>query len=144
MRQSGLQVHLIDHVPIEEVLDQFVLDEIGSDFQFSEHCIWDLPTSVGPADWIYCCDVMEHIPENVVEPTLWEMSKRTIKGGLIQVALGPDGFGARIGEELHVTIQSESWWTAKMKKYWDNISVERVNDYRVVYYVGKGKDYEPY
>jgi len=70
-------------------------------------------------DWIYCVDVMEHIPENFVDRSLKSMAKITKKGGYIQIALFDDTcFGNLIKDKLHLTLETSAWWENKIEKYW--------------------------
>lgn len=69
-------------------------------------------------DWVYCTDVMEHIPPDRVEETLDNLRRITIKGAYFQIATKPDSYGARIGETLHLTLHEPSWWYEQLKARW--------------------------
>ncbi len=71
------------------------------------------------ADWIYCCDVLEHIPESQIDLVLQGMAERMGKGGYLSICLKEDLFGtASMGEPLHLTVKDKSWWKQKLSTYW--------------------------
>lgn len=81
--------------------------------------LWDLPRELPTFDWIYCADVLEHIPPEFVGATLQNMARITGQGGYLQIATGPDGCGSLIDETLHLTVQPAAWWHTQVSKYWD-------------------------
>lgn len=74
--------------------------------------LWDLPSgfTTDPADWGFCCDVMEHIPEEKVSDVFANISRAVTKGCFFAACLGPSGMGKLIGETLHLTVESPEWW----------------------------------
>jgi len=116
---EGLSVHMVDIA--SNCLDEKVshlLSLCPEKIAFIEACLWDLSESLSPADWIYCCDVLEHLPEKHVDAALFHMASRTKKGGFLQIFLKEEPFGDLIGKKLHLTVQSKEWWVDKIKKYW--------------------------
>lgn len=117
LRQKGLKITLVDiavnclNADVKEALLPGFLD-------FVEGCLWDLPADLKPADYFYCCDVMEHIPEEKVDAVLENIKAKNIKGGFFNIATYRDGFGALIGEELHLTVKDAQWWLDKLSKHW--------------------------
>lgn len=106
---KGLQVNLVDFA--ETCLDpEIFLQTVSHKAQFWEACLWDLPPSLSPADWIVCFDVLEHIPEEKIDTALHGMSQRMKRGGLFSIDLRPDRFGSAIGETLHLTLKTKEWW----------------------------------
>jgi SAM-dependent methyltransferase len=92
--------------------------------RFIEGCLWDLPDDLGPSDWIYCCDVLEHIPPTHIDAVLAGMSDRTKKGGYISISLTQDWIGEKvIGTPLHLTVKDRRWWEEKLSVYWDIVYV---------------------
>lgn len=81
--------------------------------RFTRSCLWSLPDSIKPTDWIYCTDVLEHIPPEKIDTCLKEMAKRTLKGGSLQIVTKDDNFGEAIGDTLHLTIKPKEWWLEK-------------------------------
>jgi SAM-dependent methyltransferase len=111
LRQAGLKVTLFDlcfEAPDKEATKHLPMMQ-GN--------IWDFTYS-NPWDWIYCTDMLEHIPTEYVDAALDNMAELTGKGGFLQIALYQDGFGRQIGETLHLTVESADWWLAKIGKRW--------------------------
>lgn len=89
---------------------------IAQALPFYDTCLWDdLRTRVGylhggRVDWVYCCDVLEHIPTPftmLVVSRLLEVARR---GVFLSIALNPDVFGAWVGKPLHQTVQGFVAW----------------------------------
>lgn len=87
--------------------------------QFIKACLWSLPQRLSKADWIYCCDVLEHLPEEYIDVVLSQMAKRTQKGGFLQIYLQEDLFGTLINDKLHLTVRPMNWWLKKIGIYWE-------------------------
>jgi 2-polyprenyl-3-methyl-5-hydroxy-6-metoxy-1,4-benzoquinol methylase len=117
---KDLRVKLVDFCP--ECLDQeiylmtlFLQEKV----EFIEATLWDLPDSLKPCDWIYCCDVLEHIPESRLDLTLSAMAARMKKGGYLSICLKEDEHGRQlVGEPLHLIVKDSSFWRKTIQKYW--------------------------
>lgn len=80
-------------------------------FRFAQVCLWeDLRPSVGEHDWVYCCDVMEHIPPAFTMLVVSRLLEVARKGVFLSISLTPDVMGAWIGKPLHLTVQSFTDW----------------------------------
>lgn len=118
--EAGFKVSLVDIA--ENCLNEnihtltFLSPEL---ITFTLAPLWELPSFLEKSDWIYCIDVLEHIPPERVEKSLSEMAKRTKKGGALQVFLLDEGMGKMIGETLHLTIRPLDWWIDKISYYWN-------------------------
>lgn len=106
--KRGLDVTLVDCCP----------EANETALPFHEAILWDLPGSLGPFDWIYCVDVLEHLPTEYVERTLAQFAHITTKGGYLQIALTQDWCGKMIRDVLHLTIRPVSWWHERIDRYW--------------------------
>jgi len=84
---------------------------------FLQACLWDLPPSLQAADWIYCCDVLEHLPDHTIDRALQQMAMRCKKGGFFQIFLQDEPYGKLISESLHLTIRPQEWWLEKIKRH---------------------------
>lgn len=73
---------------------------------------WDLE----PADIGYCCDVMEHLPTEHVEPVIAAIVG-LVKDAFFLVNFREDGFGKDIGEPLHLTVQPFPWWLDVFRRH---------------------------
>lgn len=114
----GFRVQLVDIA--SNCLDEAyrpLLSLADSKLSFKEACLWDLPADLGRFDWLYCCDVLEHLPECMVDQAFAQMAERTGKGGFLQIFLKDEPFGTLIQESLHLTIRSKEWWIEKISRY---------------------------
>jgi len=112
MEEAGLRVTLLDCCPEANETPLPCLEVI----------LWDLPPTLPRFDWIYCVDVMEHIPPEYIDQTLDHMVKLTGKGGYLQVCCVPDNCGKLIRETLHLTIQPAEWWAQHVAARWPILS----------------------
>lgn len=114
--EAQMRVHLVDIS--ENCLDpEIFLLHLKKAVQFTQGCLWDLPSEVKPAKWIICFDVLEHIPETKVEACLKGMSARMTEGGFFSIYLAEENFGQAIGQKLHLTIKPAEWWREKVAHY---------------------------
>lgn len=91
--------------------------------------IWRLPREL-QCDWIFCVDVMEHIPEEKVKDSIRGMAGMAKRGGFLQIALFEDGCGSLIGEKLHMTVKPMAWWLVQISSYFDVIVIGDDKDAR--------------
>lgn len=77
-------------------------------------CLWALPMSWTARDYVYCVDVLEHIPPTRVDSVLLHIKRLLGKAGYLSIHCQPDGCGALIGEKLHLTVERPEWWLAKL------------------------------
>lgn len=114
LRDLGFDVTLFD-------LTKTALDKttIQAGLPFIEGNLWGSWLFSAPFDWIYCTDVLEHIPPEHIDATLDNMAWLTGLGGFLQIAMFEDGFGSYIGDRLHLTIQPADWWMAKISSRWE-------------------------
>jgi SAM-dependent methyltransferase len=61
-------------------------------------------------DYVFCCDVMEHVPIEFTMMTIGNLLSRCTRSAWFQIALVPDEFGKAIGRPVHVTVQPFIWW----------------------------------
>jgi hypothetical protein len=84
---------------------------------FLEASLWEMPL-LFKFDWIFCTDVLEHLPTDKVDDALDALAKITGKGAFLQIALFADGMGYDIGEKLHLTVKPSAWWKEKIERRW--------------------------
>jgi len=80
---------------------------------FRRSCLWKPlrpQVKVGQVDYVFCVDVLEHVPQQFVMLAVDQMLALARGGVFLQVAFTPDSFGVWLGESLHVTLQSYTWW----------------------------------
>jgi SAM-dependent methyltransferase len=93
------------------------LVDAARDIPFVEACLWtDLERSVGRVDWVYCTDVLEHVPPQFTMLAVEQMLRVSRRGVFITVSLVPDNFGAWVGRSLHQTVQSFTWWRDSLRE----------------------------
>jgi SAM-dependent methyltransferase len=129
LSKAGLNVTLMD-------ITHNALDVSFSKGQmpFIQHCLWEPPTI--HFDWAYCCDVLEHIPPEHVDAVLDNIAHMGFWGAFMQIALWPEGWGDKIGETLHLTIKSASWWREQIEKRWPIEWQETSDDDRLIVLTG--------
>jgi cyclopropane fatty-acyl-phospholipid synthase-like methyltransferase len=110
-----IRVHGIDIV--DNCLDKGVLDHPY--FTFSTECLWDMD-KIHSAEYIYCTDVMEHIPPEHVDEVLDNIDRSMLKAGYFSISCTGDNYGPKyLNEELHLTVRSPQWWAERLEERWD-------------------------
>ena len=71
--------------------------------------IWRELTNLNGAKYVYCCDVMEHIPPELTGLCISNIL-RICEKAFFSVSFVPDVMGAKIGETLHLTVKPYLWW----------------------------------
>lgn len=119
MKEAGHKIVMIDIA--HNSLDEHVRARLGDDFRFIVAPLWDMP-DVPRSNWGFCCDVMEHIPEEKVEAALGEIAKKS-SNLFFQIATFRDSTGPHVlGEHLHCTVYPAEWWEKRLRKFWQNVS----------------------
>lgn len=100
---------------------------VARSLRFRQACLWHSlkgTTTTGAFDWVYCTDVLEHIPPQFTMLAIDQMLRVARQGLFLSVALVPDSFGVWAGKSLHQTVQSFVWWRDSLN------DVGRVEDAR--------------
>jgi 2-polyprenyl-3-methyl-5-hydroxy-6-metoxy-1,4-benzoquinol methylase len=61
-------------------------------------------------DYVYCCDVLEHIPTPFTMLVIRRLLDVSKHGVFLSISTVPDNFGVWIGEPLHQTVQPFVQW----------------------------------
>lgn len=78
-------------------------------------CVWrDLPHGP-PFDYVYCCDMMEHIPTEFTALSISEMLRVGSKV-FLSISFVPEFYGKFIQQELHLTVKPFIWWRDMMRE----------------------------
>ncbi len=87
-------------------------------YHFIQKNLWDPFDDGLRAEYGFCCDVMEHIPEEKVDDVLKNILS-CVRHCFFSISLTEDGFGEHpeINERLHLTVRSYSWWRKKLSQY---------------------------
>jgi len=64
----------------------------------------------GPFDGVFCCDVLEHIPEEQIPDTIEKIYNRANKFIFLAIATDPALQVLPNGENAHCTIKPMNWW----------------------------------
>lgn len=105
LAQAGLAVTMLDFC-------QSAVEPDAQHLPYMDAVLWDLPPL--RFDWVYCVDVLEHIPTEQVDAVLDGLARSATKGTFLQICCVEDSCGATIGEVLHLTIRPSSWWREKV------------------------------
>jgi len=86
---------------------------------FVEGCIWHKDwVEWGPWKYAYCCDVMEHLPQEFTMLSL-DRLLHAADWVFLSISFNPDNFGKYIGQPLHLTVQPFSWWRDAIREIAD-------------------------
>lgn len=108
LRDAGFKVTMCDLTP------SGLLPE--ADLPFYEACLWDDLRTIGgyrlggKFDYVYCCDVLEHLPTPFVMLAVSRLLQVARKGVFLSIALQGDNFGVWVGKPLHQTVYGFVQW----------------------------------
>ena len=77
--------------------------------------IWKNPNFTPPADYAYCCDVMEHIPTEFTALSVQKILQ-ACGHAFFSISFVPDVMGALVGEPLHLTVKPFMWWVDLLRE----------------------------
>ncbi len=85
-------------------------------FSFTTVCLWDdlLLQCVRPVDWVYCADVLEHIPTPFTMLVVSQLLRIVNRGLFLSISMMPDDYGVWIGRTLHQTVQTFPQWSEQL------------------------------
>ena len=84
--------------------------------------LWEARTGID-ADYAFCTDVLEHIPEDYVGMSLDMLAARTHRAAFIQVDTVMDLSGPEMKPpmRLHLTVRDRKWWRDELHKRWKTV-----------------------
>lgn len=126
---KGLKVTLVDISPYS--LDEEIRNALrlfSEQLDFVQACLWKLPLFLKSAYWIYCCDVLEHIPEEKVDTVLAAIASRMRFGGYFSICLQEDLVGAKVGIPLHLTVKGRDWWEERLRQWFTIVGEDVVSE----------------
>lgn len=87
-------------------------DDFPADIPFTEACLWKplADAAVPVHDWVYCCDVLEHIPTALTMLVAARLLETARHGVFFSIGFTVDTKGVWIGQTLHETVQPFVWW----------------------------------
>ncbi len=101
-----------------DISDAGLIPEVA-DIPFEKANLWDdlhfvargfRHANATKFDFVYCCDVLEHIPPQFTMLAIDQMLRVARHGVFLSIALVPDNFGIWLGQPLHQTVESFTWW----------------------------------
>jgi SAM-dependent methyltransferase len=61
-------------------------------------------------DWVYCCDVLEHVPTPFTMLVISRLLEACTRGVFLSIAMQGDNFGVWVGKPLHQTVMNFVQW----------------------------------
>jgi SAM-dependent methyltransferase len=117
---TGLLLHvtLVDATPTAldpEVHWHVDKQDLPVDFFFRGMCLWRdwVPLLQVAHDFSYCCDVLEHIPQEFTMLVV-ERCLSAAPLAFFSICFDADGFGQTIGVPLHLTVKDFEWWRDRL------------------------------
>jgi len=112
LRDEGFKVTMCD-LSVEG-LDP---ETIESGLPFFQTCLWKpLKPTVGMFDWVYCADVIEHIPPTFAMLVVQRLLECALRGVFISTCFVEENHGVWIGKQLHQTVQGFVDWRDQLNE----------------------------
>ncbi len=116
LKSKGFDVMLLDFTDTGLIED-------AKDLPFRNECLWDdlrprLPKGGnvrGSYDWVFCTDVLEHIPTEYTMLVIHRLMETAKIGVFLTISLIPDNQGVWMGKALHQTVQPFVWWRDRLR-----------------------------
>jgi SAM-dependent methyltransferase len=108
------------HVVTCDMTDAGLVAEAKA-LRFESACLWGDLWRLGPFGWVYCTDVLEHIPPQFTMLAIHQMLKVAREGLFLTVSLVPDSFGVWAGKSLHQSVFPFTWWKEALAEVGDVI-----------------------
>jgi 2-polyprenyl-3-methyl-5-hydroxy-6-metoxy-1,4-benzoquinol methylase len=74
-------------------------------------------------DMVICIDVLEHIPENLLDTVLEQIITRTNKVFFCTISTRLASKILSNGQNAHATVKPRAWWIEKLGKYKDKLII---------------------
>jgi len=73
----------------------------------------------GPADMVFCGDVLEHIEPESIDAVLDDLRRCTGKIAVLLVSTVPSAKHLPDGRNAHILVHPPAWWVPFLMKRWD-------------------------
>ena len=90
---------------------------------FYEECLWSIEDNVPPFDLVFCVDVLEHIPLEMLNDTMQCLSILTTHEFFAKISLVKDSYGKLISQDLNLSIYHADYWITLFKKYYQSVEI---------------------
>ncbi len=90
--------------------------------RYADACLWkplrpQLPYApMGAWDFVYCCDVLEHVPPEFTMLVIRQLLDVARVGVFLNISLVPDRFGVHVGTALHQSVFRFTWWRDRLNE----------------------------
>ena len=81
---------------------------------------------VGSFTLVTAFDVLEHIPEELLDDSISELMRVMGPGGDAVVSVAWHPSGKEWGMELHVNVKPRDWWMQKLRHYFDEVEIVKM------------------
>lgn len=109
----------------------FLVESVWSDLSKARDLFHATPTHAYGAkvDYVYCCDVLEHLPTQFTMLAVDQMLRIASKGVFLSVFFVPDGYGPWVGRPLHLTVQPFTWWRDALNEICDVVEARDCHEF---------------
>lgn len=82
-----------------------------------------------PADFVVCCDVMEHVEPEYLESVMKHLKSLVLKGGFFNISTKPAITILSDGTNAHKIVKDGEWWVALFKEYFnvEDVEIKRID-----------------
>ncbi|MCU0521420.1 MAG: methyltransferase domain-containing protein [Anaerolineae bacterium] len=87
----------------------------------------------GKVDYVYCCDVLEHLPTQFTMLAVEKMIRVSKKGVFLSIFFIQDGYGPWVGRHLHQTVQPFTWWRDALRELCDVVEARDCHEFGIFY-----------
>jgi ribosomal protein L11 methylase PrmA len=86
-----------------------------------------------------CADVMEHIPTDIVDAVLYNISV-AVDECLFKIESEADVLGKLIDQKLHMTVKPHTWWMIALAQYFDQLYIVKSEGSDLIVYAKANKE----
>ena len=76
-----------------------------------------------PADFVVCCDVLEHVEPELLDNVMAHLKSLILKGAYFMVCLVDAFTILPSNRNAHLLVKDAEWWVDKFQQYFNNITV---------------------
>lgn len=84
-------------------------------------------------DYIYCCDVLEHLPTQFTMLAVDQLLRVAKKGVFLSIFFIQDGYGPWVGRHLHLTVQPFVWWRDALREIGSVVDARDCHEFGLFY-----------
>ena len=114
----------------------FVRDTLWNDLRpavYLLHAAKPETFAADSVDYIYCCDVLEHLPTQYTMLAVDQLLRVAKKGVFLSIFFIQDGYGPWVGRPLHLTVLPFTWWRDALREIADVVDARDCNEFGIFY-----------